>query len=244
VPNSSFKLLVVNPVMHDKSKPLSQILSSYPRGNKELRGMYTKRFTPIDTYNWFTTRGVQLKTESDGRMFPITDKSETIIDAISTAAVKAGVCLRIKEKVETVKLTKDSETNHRFAVQLSVKTQSNDKVTKDEIFDSVILATGSFQPGHEIARSLGHTIVTPVPSLFTFDSKELVKEGGLFNELAGVSVPLARITLKVTGDMHPSSYEPTGNETGQPDQKISKKKNGRGGKKANSIVQEGPLLIT
>ena len=102
------------------------------------------------------------------------------------------------------------------------------------MFDSVILATGSFPTGHEIARILGHTIVTPVPSLFTFDSKELVKEGGLFHGLSGLSVPLARISLKVTDDMLPK--DASHNDT-------ASKKKGRA-KKAKSIVQEGPLLIT
>ena len=65
--------------MHDRTKPLSEILASYPRGNRELRGTYTSRFTPDDAYEWFVSRGVMLKTESDGRMFPITDDSSTIV---------------------------------------------------------------------------------------------------------------------------------------------------------------------
>ena len=74
--------IIFDTVMHDRTKPLSQILSSYPRGHRELRGTYTRRFTPDDAYDWFTSRGVILKTEADGRMFPITDDSRTIVDAI------------------------------------------------------------------------------------------------------------------------------------------------------------------
>ena len=140
-------------VMHDTTKALPQILSSYPRGNKELRGLYTKRFTPDDAYDWFTSRGVQLKTEADGRMFPITDNSQTIIDTISQAAIKAGVEIRMKEKVDSV------ETNYegQYVVNISSKLSSNtsDRVKSEEVFDSLILATGSFPLGHEIARSLG-----------------------------------------------------------------------------------------
>lgn len=226
--------------MHDKTKALPQILSSYPRGNKELRGMYTKRFTPDHAFDWFTSRGVELKTESDGRMFPITDDSQTIIDAISNAANKAGVSLRTKEKVDKIEIKEDDETAS-FAIKLSSKSQSNERIQHEEIFDSVILATGSFPIGHELARSLGHTIVTTVPSLFTFDSKELVKDGGLFNGLSGLSVPVARITLKITDDM--LSQEAAASKTEQFEQNNGKRKKGRG-KKAKSIIQEGPLLIT
>ena len=225
--------------MHDRTKPLPQILSSYPRGEKELRGMYTKRFTPNDAYDWFTTRGVQLKTESDGRMFPITDNSQTIIDVISSAATKAGVSLRSKEKIESVRSIKSNDDIASFSVRISSKSQSNEKRILEEVFDSVIVATGSFPIGHEIARSLGHTIVSPVPSLFTFDSKVLVREGGLFHGLAGVSVQLSRITLTITDNMHPHN---TSEE--QSKQQQGKKKKGYQGKKSKSIVQEGPLLIT
>lgn len=226
--------------MHDKTKTLPQILSSYPRGSKELRGIYTKRFTPDDAYDWFTSRGVQLKTESDGRMFPITDSSQTIIDTIANAASTAGVSLRTKEKVEIVELRENpNDQAHMFTVKLSSKTQTNEKVFNEELYDSVVLATGSFPIGHEIAQSLGHTIVKPVPSLFTFDSKEMVSEGGLFNGLSGLSVPLARITLKVLDNMNPPSNVVTNEESDE-----KKKRKRKGGKKPKSIVQEGPLLIT
>lgn len=226
--------------MHDKTKTLPQILSSYPRGSKELRGMYTKRFTPDDAYNWFTSRGVQLKTESDGRMFPITDSSQTIIDTIASAASSAGVCLRTKEKVEIVEWRENSSIEApMFVLKLSSKSQTNQRILNEELYDSVILATGSFPIGHAIARSLGHTIVKPVPSLFTFDSKEMVSVGGLFNGLSGLSVPLARITLKVVDDMNASS-----NDFATDEESNEKRKKKRRGSKKKTIVQEGPLLIT
>ncbi len=228
-------------VMHDKTKPLPQILSSYPRGSKELRGLYTKRFTPDDAYDWFTSRGVRLKTESDGRMFPTTDNSQTIIDTITNAALSAGVKIRTKEKVNSVHLIGESgcRENGKFLVNTSSKLQQS---ATEEDFDAIILATGSFPHGHEIARSLGHTIVKAVPSLFTFDAKELVKDGGPFNGLAGVSVPLARMTLKVTDKMTSSpdlSSDPVKEE---PSTGKNAKKKRR--KKATTIIQEGPLLIT
>jgi len=229
-------------VMHDTTKALPQILSSYPRGNKELRGLYTKRFTPDDAYDWFTSRGVQLKTEADGRMFPITDNSQTIIDTISHAAIKAGVEIRMKEKVDSV------ETNDEGQYVVNISTRSSNapnRVKSEEVFDSLILATGSFPLGHEIARSLGHDIVKPVPSLFTLDSKELTSNEGIFNGLAGVSVPLAQLTLVVNDEMlgiKQSADESI--ESEQSDIPPAAKKKKKRKKKAPTIVQEGPLLIT
>lgn len=236
-------------VMHDRTKPLPQILSSYPRGSKELRGLYTRRFTPNDAYDWFTSRGVQLKTESDGRMFPDTDDSQTIIDAIANAAIRSGVRLRMKEKVENVKWRENHNDKGKcFALKLSSKTQSQERIINEEVFDAVVLATGSFPVGLDIARSLGHKIVMPVPSLFTLDAKDLVKENGLFHGLAGVSLPWARLSLTVTDDMKSSSDLLPCDETERSETKITsniQEKKGRGAKKkSSSISQEGPLLIT
>jgi len=69
----------------------------------------------------------------------------------------------------------------------------------EERFDSIILATGSSSGGHDIASSLGHKIVPPVPSLFTLNAKHQVKEGGVLNGLSGLSVRMAEVTLKVSG---------------------------------------------
>ena len=235
-------------VMHDVNKPLPQILSSYPRGSKELRGIFTKRFTPDDAYDWFTSRGVELKTESDGRMFPKTDDSRTIINTITHSAVKAGVEVRTKSKIQSVEWIEDSDEHHvggNFAINIVSRSAAAAKETSAEYFDALILATGSFPIGHEIARSLGHEVIKPVPSLFTFDTKDLVKEGGIFHGLAGLSVPTARLTLSVTDEMKPAlsddalskQNEIRNDETPKPKKKKRKKK-------AASITQEGPLLIT
>ena len=92
-------------VLHDTTKPVADILGGYPRGNKELKGLYHKHFTPTTAKEWFTSRGVTLKTEGDGRMFPTTDKSQTIIDTLLVAAEQAGVEIRKKQKV--LSITKD-----------------------------------------------------------------------------------------------------------------------------------------
>ena len=172
-------------VLHDTSKQVSTILESYPRGRRELNGLFNKHFTPSQAENWFTSRGVRLKTESDGRMFPITDSSQTIIDTLMDAASKAGVQIKTGSKVTSI--SNDSK--------FRIETQSGEIYS----FDAVILATGSSPFGHKIASSLGHKIVSPVPSLFTLSSKHSIQEGGIFNDLSGLSVQNAQITLKYSG---------------------------------------------
>lgn len=177
-------------VLHDTSKPVKEILESYPRGRKELIGLFNKRFSPQTAEKWFTKRGVELKTEADGRMFPVTDSSQTIIDTITQAAQKGGVVVNRVSKVLSVapSLTDGSEVN-KFLVMM----RGEEAVE----YDAIVLATGSSPAGHGLAVSLGHKIVNPVPSLFTLSTKDDIEEGGLFHGLSGLSVQDARITLQV-----------------------------------------------
>ncbi len=138
-----------------------QLCTRYPRGHRELLGPF-HRFQPMDTIEWFNKRGVQLKTEPDGRMFPVTNSSETIIDCFLNEIEKKGIELRLGEKIEQLPEA-----------------------------DAVILATGSSAQGHAFAKEAGHTIVPPVPSLFSFN----VPSSPLLH-LAGVSVPEATVWLE------------------------------------------------
>ena len=173
--------------------------------------------TATDAQNWFESQGVQLKTEPDGRMFPITDNSQTIMDAIQSAANTAGVCISTQcqvisvrkkkqspsEKEEQGKEYKDNNDTDGFIISYRTSNGGNhhDHGIKEMECDGVILATGSSKWGYELAESLGHKIVQPVPSLFTLSSKEQVRsETGIFHGLSGVSIPLARITLNVKGE--------------------------------------------
>ena len=197
-------------VLHDTSKTISNILQGYPRGRRELNGPYHKGFSPTQAQEWFQAHGVTLKTESDGRMFPVTDSSQTVIDALVQAAQDAGVELRLRCKVSTI-----VEKNGKLQVTMTSK-QDGTSETTEELFDSVIIATGSAPQGYQLAAELGHTVVSTVPSLFTLNTKqELQPPEGRFCDLAGVSVPWARITLKVPE-----------------------------GKKKTKLEEEGPLLIT
>lgn len=117
-----------------------ELVKNYPRGSKELLGAF-HTFQPADTIQWFLDRGVELKTEDDGRIFPTTDSSQTIIDCLIREAHRVGVEIKLRSKFSL----KEYEGNR------------------------LILATGSAKEGWEMAQELGHTIQTPIPSLFTFN---------------------------------------------------------------------------
>lgn len=155
------------------------LIHNYPRGHQALRGPFS-RFQPRDTIRWFEERGVKLKTEEDGRMFPITDNSETIIDCLMQSARKAGVEIRVECGVESI-----FYLNQGFAVNLS----------KGDILECerLLIASGSQSKMLEILGTLGHHIVPPVPSLFTFN----VPTSPLL-ELAGISVPKVEAQIEET----------------------------------------------
>jgi hypothetical protein len=151
----------------------------YPRGEKALISPF-HRFAAADTVKWFESRGVALKTESDGRMFPVTDSSQTVIDCLLREARARGIELRTQCAVEQVR-----KSEGRFEVSLS----TGEKVMADR----VLLATGGCRTAQlgAMAESLGHTMEPPVPSLFTFHI-----EAAWLRELAGVSVPDVEATVR------------------------------------------------
>ncbi|MEY2831572.1 MAG: hypothetical protein RLZZ574_830 [Cyanobacteriota bacterium] len=167
-------------VTHDCFEP-ARLVANYPRGGKALRGAFSC-FQPQDTVQWYESRGVKLKTEADGRMFPITDSSETIIKCLMQAADQAGVELRTGVGVKTVKQYQDERQQNYFQVELK-----NERVMK---CDRLLIATGSNPLGYRWAKNLGHKIEPTVPSLFTFNLRDSRLQG-----LAGVSVSNAQVKL-------------------------------------------------
>ncbi len=167
-------------VTHHCFEP-ARLVANYPRGGKALRGAFS-RFQPQDTVQWYESRGVKLKTEADGRMFPITDSSETIINCLMRAADRAGVELCTGVGVKTVKHYQDEGQQNYFQVELK-----NERVMK---CDRLLIATGSNPLGYRWAKNLGHKIEPAVPSLFTFNVRDSRLEG-----LAGVSVSNAQVKL-------------------------------------------------
>ena len=161
-------------VTHSQFDPKA-LTAFYPRGHKELLGPF-HRFQPRDVIQWFESRGVSLKTESDGRMFPTTDCSETIIQALLDEAKKLGIEIRLRQRVEKI-----SRSANGFTVDLAEGTLEATRV---------ILATGSSSAGHALAHSLGHTIQPSVPSLFTFNIPS-----SPLKELSGVSVDPVELSI-------------------------------------------------
>ncbi|KAL1554808.1 hypothetical protein AAHA92_15325 [Salvia divinorum] len=196
----------LNVVVIEKGKPLSKVKISgggrcnvtnghhtdnvvlaghYPRGNKELRGSFFNVHGPIDTMSWFSDCGVELKTEPDGRVFPVTDSSSTIIDCLMSEARKRGVVLETGKTVTSV----SAISGCKFSVKVEKRTVG---YVEHAEANYLMIASGSSEQGYKLAAKLGHSIVKPVPSLFTFkiDDFQLV-------ELSGVTFPKVRAQLKL-----------------------------------------------
>lgn len=151
-----------------------RLVENYPRGGHELRGPL-HRFGPKETRAWFESRGVPLKTEKDGRIFPRSDDAATVVEALIVAARRAGVRVRTGVSIEDLR---PEATGFRAGGDTTLRV------------DRLLLATGSGAQGWTWARAFGHTIVSPVPSLFTFSIRDPRLDG-----LAGVSVPAGRLSL-------------------------------------------------
>lgn len=152
------------------------LIQFYPRGGQELLGPF-HRFMTGDTMDWFADRGVELKIESDNRVFPVTDDSGTIVECLTNFAERAEVQVKLRTGMES--LVREGDV-------WMVKTDAG------EVFeaDTVLIATGGSKRVWDIVKKLGHKIVDPVPSLFTFNIKDKRIQG-----LAGVSVPEARLLV-------------------------------------------------
>ncbi|MSU22535.1 MAG: NAD(P)/FAD-dependent oxidoreductase [Opitutus sp.] len=161
-----------------------ELVKKYPRGGRELLGAFS-RWQPRDTIAWLAERGVETKTEEDGRMFPVSDDSATIVDCLLAAAEKAGVQLVTSMGVRKVERVAREGAPPDFWLTLT----DNSGVRCERL----LLATGGNKSsaGLTIAEALGHRIMPPVPSLFTFhiDDPRLIGLSGVSVENAVVSVP-------------------------------------------------------
>ena len=158
----------------------AQLITYYPRGASALRGAFT-RFQPADTVKWFESRGVKLKAEADGRMFPVTNSSETIAECLRESAKRSGV------EVSTGTSLLKVEKGLRGGFRLEVRSAAQVIYLQTK---KILIATGSDSKMREIVQSLGHSIAESVPSLFTFNIKDKRIDG-----LAGLSVE--NVTLKM-----------------------------------------------
>ena len=154
-----------------------ELVESYPRGKKSLMGPF-HRFQASDTIEWFESRGVELKVEDDGRMFPIMDSSQTIIDCLTTAAREAGVTWRTGCGVDNIQ--KEGEL-------FKITTSTGETITAKNI----LVATGGVRtkPARFPAENFEQVLHPAVPSLFTFKINDPRLDG-----LAGVSLSLIHIS--------------------------------------------------
>ncbi|MBL3657372.1 NAD(P)/FAD-dependent oxidoreductase [Fulvivirga sp. 2943] len=152
----------------------------YPRGEKFLKKAFSQ-FAVDDTINWFESRGVSLKTEADNRMFPVTDDSQTIVDCLLSEARRLGVKINLKCGVNDVERTGAS-----FQLHTESATQEVDKV--------IVTIGGATKPSMlSWIEKLGHSIETPVPSLFTFNMP-----ADPIRELMGLAVERATVKVQAT----------------------------------------------
>lgn len=168
---------------------IGELVKFYPRGEKQLRKAFGI-FSPTDTISWFEERGIELKTESDGRMFPTTDSSQTIIDCLMGETQKLGIEIKTNSAIKKL-----SPQGDGFLLSF--------KSGETKFVDKVIVASGGNPraDGFNWLKELGHSVEEPVPSLFTFNMpNEAIKE--LMGVVANpVSVRIMGTKLKSTGPL-------------------------------------------
>jgi predicted Rossmann fold flavoprotein len=173
-------------VTHAEFEP-KELSQNYPRGGKELLGPF-HTFMTGDTIDWFEKRGVVLKIEEDGRMFPITDSSQTIIDCFTSETEGLGIDVLKNHSVKNI----ETEGDH-WKIE-----------TSTEIFTAkkLVIATGSNPKIWKLMEKLGHTIIPPVPSLFTFNIDD-----ERITDLSGVATD---VSVKVLNEKGKVQLESTG----------------------------------
>lgn len=154
---------------------VKQLVNFYPRGSKELLSPFYQ-FNCEDAMIFFEKRNVPLKIENDGRVFPVTNDSMSIVNCLKNEAAKLGIKVLNKSKVIQI------EKKDRFIVRCA---------DKEHQADYILLASGSNATLWNIMKTFGHTIIDPVPSLFSFNTKH-----NLFRNLSGISIPNATVKIK------------------------------------------------
>lgn len=208
-------------VTHHEFEPKT-LVNHYPRGGKSLTGGFF-HFSPKDMMEFLNACGVDLKTEKDGRVFPVSDSSQTIIDCFKRVAKDYGVELKLGMKVS--KISKSS-LDGTFKL----------KTTRGEEFKAknVLLATGSIADSYSLCESLGHEIVAPVPSLFTFKIDDT-----LIQDLPGTSVQNVAVKLFT----HPRESQTKGvAEATEVNEGLQMK--GKSDSERPFYKGQGPLLVT
>ena len=155
-----------------------ELVQFYPRGEKELLGPF-HQFMTGDTFEWFENNGIPLKIEKDNRVFPESNSSQTIVDCFLNKTKRLGISVLKNHGVTTIQ-----KQDNSWLV-----------ITKEQQFvcDAVVMAAGSSKKVWELSKALRHSIISPVPSLFTFNIKDT-----RIKDLLGISVPNASVQLEDT----------------------------------------------
>lgn len=166
-------------ITNNCSQP-EDLIQYYPRGSRELLGPF-HRFGPTETTEWFTHRGVPVIAEADGRMFPASNSSQSVIDLFLRSASEHNIHLHLNQSLQNIEKTDSDKWQLHFQNNIS------------KVADSLLLCTGNSNHIWKLTGILGHTIETPVPSLFTFNIKDPRIDG-----LMGLSVANCRCSLPDT----------------------------------------------
>ena len=163
-----------------------ELVQFYPRGNKELLSVFTK-FQPGDTMNWYEEHGVALKIEDDNRIFPESNSSQSIIDCLVNECRKKNVKILTKQTVTEILPQENGYKIH----------------TTDQNYfaDYVIFSTGSSPKAFKILEKLGHQIIAPVPSLFTFNIKNEILKDLMGTSFQYVNIEIPRLNLEESGSL-------------------------------------------
>lgn len=163
-----------------------ELVQFYPRGNKELLSVFTK-FQPGDTMNWYEEHSVALKIEDDNRIFPESNSSQSIIDCLVNECRKKNVKILTKQTVTEILPQENGYKIH----------------TTDQNYfaDYVVFSTGSSPKAFKILEKLGHQIITPVPSLFTFNIKNEILKDLMGTSFQYVNIEIPRLNLEESGSL-------------------------------------------
>ena len=163
-----------------------ELVQFYPRGNKELLSVFTK-FQPGDTMNWYEEHGVALKIEDDNRIFPKSNSSQSIIDCLVNECRKKNVKILTKQTVTEILPQENGYKIH----------------TTDQNYfaDYVVFSTGSSPKAFKILEKLGHQIIAPVPSLFTFNIKNEILKDLMGTSFQYVNIEIPKLNLEESGSL-------------------------------------------
>lgn len=163
-----------------------ELVQFYPRGHKELLSVFTK-FQPGDTMNWYEEHGIALKIEDDNRIFPESNSSQSIIDCLVNECRKKNVKILTKQTVTEILPQENGYKIH----------------TTDQNYfvDYVIFSTGSSPKAFKILEKLGHQIITPIPSLFTFNIKNEILKDLMGTSFQYVNIEIPKLNLEESGSL-------------------------------------------